>query len=477
MSTKTKHFGLLILGQAGCLAVGLWMQQRFTVSAAAQNAEDDAWSALEARAAEVASAVEGGRLILSVEPAAIREEITDRVSANGSGFGDVLVLDAGGKLVWSAHRQHEGENTEAWASLGDSVLRNWRADETGGRPAPAAQRGRLALGGVAYLAVLRSLPGGLRLVIHESSGAIEASLAATTRSLPAIGSLTFIWTIALLSIVGYTILSRVHDEMEHERLQSATDTLRQTQNLVRTRDAVIFGLAKLADSRDPETGDHLERISVYSTTLASALRRDPRYREEVTPAFVRLIGISSALHDIGKVGVADSILRKAGPLTADEREAMQIHTAIGGRCLSELEQRLGGSNFLQMAREIAYAHHENWDGTGYPNGLSGTQIPLAARIVAIADVYDALSSRRVYKDPMAHRKCVEIIRRKGGTKFDPDLIEVWLTIESKFESVARQFAYRAGEELLDDQLVIASPEYRDESESLCAIGSSVTGVG
>ena len=209
---------------------------------------------------------------------------------------------------------------------------------------------------------------------------------------------------------------------------------------MRTRDAVIFGLAQLADSRDPETGDHLERISIYSTRLASALRRHPQFDTRVTPAFVRLIGISSALHDIGKVGIEDQILRKAGKLTADEVTRMQHHAAIGGECLQEIEQRLGRSNFLQMAREIAFAHHERWDGTGYPKGLAGEEIPLSARIAAIVDVYDALSSKRVYKPRIPHEECVTIIRGQAGMHFDPDLVNVWLTIEPRFREIAAQYA-------------------------------------
>jgi putative two-component system response regulator len=235
-------------------------------------------------------------------------------------------------------------------------------------------------------------------------------------------------------------LARFYDDVEGERKRAAAEAARQRQKLIRTRDAIIFGLAKLADSRDPETGDHLERIAVYSTTLAAALRRNPKYRERITPGFIQLIGISSALHDIGKVGIEDRILRKPGPLTAQERQRMQSHTNIGGACLREIELRLGSSNFLQMAREIAYAHHEHWDGKGYPSGIRDTHIPLAARIVAIADVYDALSSRRVYKDAQPHEECVRIIKEDAGRKFDPELIEVWLTVADRFGEIARQYA-------------------------------------
>ena len=213
--------------------------------------------------------------------------------------------------------------------------------------------------------------------------------------------------------------------------------------MLRTRDAVIFGLAKLAESRDPETGDHLERISLYTTRLATALRPYPKYQRIVTPTFIRLLGISSVLHDIGKVGLEDTVLLKPGRLTEAERKQMQQHTLVAGDCLKEIEQRLGASNFLQTAREIALHHHERWDGTGYPTGLAGEAIPLVARIVSIADVYDALRSKRVYKDAFPHEDCVRAIRDGAGTQFDPHLVEVFLEIESEFGAIARRFANEA----------------------------------
>jgi putative two-component system response regulator len=239
-------------------------------------------------------------------------------------------------------------------------------------------------------------------------------------------------------MVVYMVVSRVHDEFARRGGQPAVEALRRTTDLLRTQDAVIFGLAKLADSRDTDTGEHLERIALYSSALASALRRRGTYREIVTPAFVEYLGTSSALHDIGKVGIEDSILRKPGRLTAEERRRIQEHSRIGEECLREIERRLGSSNFLRMAREIVASHHERWDGTGYPAGLKGHDIPLAARIVAIADVYDALATKRVYKDALPHDECVEIIRGEAGKQFDPLLVETFLEIEAVFRSIAQR---------------------------------------
>jgi HD-GYP domain-containing protein (c-di-GMP phosphodiesterase class II) len=253
---------------------------------------------------------------------------------------------------------------------------------------------------------------------------------------PLIFVLTFLWVAGLQAVAAWLMLQRVLGQQTLKEQHSQEETLRTTRELVRTRDAVIFGLAKLAESRDPDTGHHLERIALYSTRIAQALRRYPKYRNTVTPQFVRMIGISSALHDIGKVGVEDSILLKPGALTESERRRIQSHAALGGDCIRQIERRLGNSTFLSMAREIALYHHERWDGSGYPHGLAGEDIPLAARIVAIADVYDALSVRRVYKDAYPHEICVEKIRRETGRQFDPDLIDVFLSIAPQIEEIA-----------------------------------------
>ena len=292
-----------------------------------------------------------------------------------------------------------------------------------------------------HLALAYRLPDQQGFVLaHFPVKQIAALPVDLRKRLPTISVLTFVWTCALMGMAAYVLSIRPGRENNHQNARKATEAFRRAQSLVRTRDAVIFGMAKLAESRDLATGDHLERISVYSMMLASSLRRHPKFRQDITPAFIRLIGISSALHDIGKVGVPDSILLKQGPLTDAERRVMQTHTVIGGHCLREIEERLGGSNFLQMAREIVLGHHERWDGAGYPSGVSGAPIPLAARIVGIVDVYDALSSKRVYKAALPHEQCVEIIKNEAGKQFDPDLVEAWLRVADRFGAASQQSA-------------------------------------
>lgn len=203
-----------------------------------------------------------------------------------------------------------------------------------------------------------------------------------------------------------------------------------------TRDAAIFGMAKLAESRDPETGAHLERIRNYTRTLATELRNNPKYADVIDDEFVLMIYQSSPLHDIGKVGITDSVLLKPGKLEPAEFEVMKLHAQIGGDALAATQRwDMTEQNFLSMGREIAYYHHERWDGKGYPKGLKGEEIPLAARIMALADVYDALANKRIYKEPMSHEKARQIILEESGKQFDPDVVNAFIKVEQKFREI------------------------------------------
>ena len=198
-----------------------------------------------------------------------------------------------------------------------------------------------------------------------------------------------------------------------------------------TRDMAIFAMAKLAESRDPETGEHLERIQVYCQLLAEQLREQPKFAEVVTDAFVRMIFSTSPLHDIGKIGIPDAILLKPGRLNNEEFEYMKLHASIGAETLDAALQRYPSAPFLQIARDIVVGHHERFDGSGYPAGLVGDAIPLAARIVALADMYDALTSKRVYKDAFAHAIAHNMIIEESGRHFDPDIVDAYLACEQR----------------------------------------------
>ncbi len=205
-----------------------------------------------------------------------------------------------------------------------------------------------------------------------------------------------------------------------------------------TQDVAIFGLAKMVESRDQDTGLHLERMAEYSRLLAFKLRSNPVFAGYIDDNYVIDIWRSAPLHDIGKVGVPDSILLKPGKLNAEEWETMKTHSSVGGDTLREIERRLHYRSFLQMGRDIAYCHHERWDGNGYPFGLVKDEIPLSARIVALADVYDALTSRRPYKEPFSHEKATAIITEGVGTQFDPCVFEAFEELKDRFIEVAEQ---------------------------------------
>lgn len=205
-----------------------------------------------------------------------------------------------------------------------------------------------------------------------------------------------------------------------------------------TRDALIFALARLAESRDPETGHHLERVSHYCHLLAQDLHE--RRVDGVDSEFVALVTATSALHDIGKVGIPDGVLLKPDRLTSDEMAVMRDHTAIGASTLDAALARAPDARFLHIAREIARSHHERWDGTGYPDRLRAERIPLPARIMSVADVYDALTSRRVYKPALPHAEAAQAIRDGAGSQFDPLVVESFGRVESSFDATRRRYA-------------------------------------
>jgi putative two-component system response regulator len=209
-----------------------------------------------------------------------------------------------------------------------------------------------------------------------------------------------------------------------------------------TRDLTLFALAKLSESRDPETGAHIERVQCYARILGQKLSTTDKYRTIIDAEFIRLLHQTTPLHDIGKVAIPDTILLKPGKLTPGEMAVMRTHAMIGARTLSASQQRFPNVRFLQMARDIAKSHHERWDGAGYPENLKGEQIPLAARIVAVADVYDALTSRRIYREALSHARAKELILQERGMQFDPDVVEAFQQTEKQFLAVQEQFADR-----------------------------------
>jgi cyclic di-GMP phosphodiesterase len=206
-----------------------------------------------------------------------------------------------------------------------------------------------------------------------------------------------------------------------------------------TRDLTIFSLAAAVEGRDGLSGNHLERLRRYTRTLGEWLARQPRYREQISGEFLRLLYMTSPLHDIGKVAIDDAVLLKPGRLTTEEFEVMKTHAQKGAEILEAALKQNPDADFLRMARDIAVTHHERFDGTGYPAGLIGDGIPLSGRIVAVADVYDALTSHRVYKAAISHQQARKLIVSGSGTQFDPAIVEAFLATENQFLAIREQF--------------------------------------
>ncbi len=212
----------------------------------------------------------------------------------------------------------------------------------------------------------------------------------------------------------------------------------QTEEIRQTRDMALLTLAKLAESRHNETGMHLDRMAQYSRRLAEELRKGP-YASQVTLEFVDHLHKSSPLHDIGKVGIPDAILMKPGPLDEAEEAVMKTHTTIGGDTLRYVVEKFERQTFLTMGMRIAYHHHERWDGTGYPDNLRGPEIPLPARLVTLADAYDAITSARPYKEAHPHDEAIRRIERDRGRHFDPVLVDAFLRCHEDFALIHRRY--------------------------------------
>ena len=247
---------------------------------------------------------------------------------------------------------------------------------------------------------------------------------------------------------------RLQDEILQHRHELEVRVRERTRQVELTREVALFSLARLAESRDAETGDHLERIRCYVRIIAEEMAGWGRFDNQMTGYFIEEIYLSSPLHDIGKVGIPDRILLKPGPLTDAEFAIMKTHSLIGGDALRDADYEAGQNSFLAMGRDIAYYHHERWDGKGYPNGLKDGDIPLAARIVTLADVYDALTSRRPYKEAFSHERAREIVLAGANKQFDPDVVDAFLRREKDFIKVRKTFQ-STGEASLLQQLSAA----------------------
>jgi putative two-component system response regulator len=216
---------------------------------------------------------------------------------------------------------------------------------------------------------------------------------------------------------------------------------KRTREVMAIQDVTILAMASLAETRDSDTGNHIRRTQYYVKALAEKLRTHPRFTSFLTDQNIAMLFKSAPLHDIGKVGIPDRIQLKPGKFEPEEFEIMKTHAALGRDAIQSAEDQLGMKvDFLTMAKEIAYGHQEKWDGGGYPKGVAGDAIPIPARLMAVADVYDALISRRVYKEGMPHEKAVQIIAASKGSHFDPDMVDAFMALQDEFQAIAKRFA-------------------------------------
>ncbi|MCC7548073.1 MAG: response regulator [Burkholderiales bacterium] len=236
-------------------------------------------------------------------------------------------------------------------------------------------------------------------------------------------------------------LERIVAERTREIRRQADELLRREELLAAAQDSTIRAFCSLAEARDNETGNHIRRTQHYVKALALRLRDHPRFRAHLTEDTVELLFKSAPLHDVGKVAIPDAILLKPGKLGPDEWEIMKQHAEYGRAAIASAELEMGPAHrsYLRHAREIAHGHHERWNGTGYPQGLAGEAIPVSARLMAVADVYDALISRRVYKPALTHQTAISMMAQERGAHFDPDVVDALLAIRDEFHDIARRY--------------------------------------
>jgi putative two-component system response regulator len=247
--------------------------------------------------------------------------------------------------------------------------------------------------------------------------------------------------IVMARVKNHLALKTMADFLRDQNDFLEREVAKRTGEVVALQDVTILALASLAETRDADTGNHIRRTQFYVKALAERLREHPRFAWFLTESNINMLFKSAPLHDIGKVGIPDRILLKPGRLDAPEFEIMKTHTTLGFDAIVQAENALGTRiDFLSFAKSIALSHQEKWDGSGYPQGLAGDDIPIPARLMAVADVYDALISRRVYKDGFAHEKSVQIMIESRGTHFDADMIDAFVDIQEEFRAIAQRFA-------------------------------------
>ncbi len=338
----------------------------------------------------------------------------------------------------------------------------------GGLAAPLSSGGRVLGTAVVHATVADNLLAGDFFQVAESGGLAAGALMLLvwlitpqlyaryrifTASAACVGIAVLLWAGSLaLLLQGGVFVTPLYATLAIAGSSSACAALKlrwvrqrnqaSLHQVASAKHFILNALALLTTMRDPETGDHLQRIERYMRVLCRALSHDPKYTGVMSEETIRLMVQLAPIHDVGKVGVPDHILRKAGSLTAEELLVIRQHVVFGRDVLQKASDRSGlnDETFFRTAYELVYSHHERWDGRGYPQGLSGEGIPLAARLMAVADVYDALVSKRVYKEAFSHQEAVRIITAESARHFDPDVVQAFLRAEAEFRRIRAESA-------------------------------------
>ncbi|MEM9354481.1 MAG: HD domain-containing phosphohydrolase [Planctomycetota bacterium] len=274
--------------------------------------------------------------------------------------------------------------------------------------------------------------------------------------------------LALSGLCLAWIVNQIKRRLRHVEHEVRTAAEADVELLARSRHAIVFGLAKLSESRQRDNGMHLQRVRSYATILATEMARN---HKEIDADFVENLSTAAALHDIGMAAIPDSLLQKQGPLTPSERRAVRLHTLVGAECLASAQRQAGRDSLLQLAEQIALSHHEHWDGGGYPHGLQGPKIPMGARIAAVADVYDALTTRRPYREAKTHVEARDYIAGNYGTIFDPAVVEAFIERQDDFLRVFEATEQESAPESKNLQKALAAELELDPASALLASAS------
>ncbi len=443
MQIKNRCFllALLIAAQAACLGFGVawatgWLWKTYEVVVhnyvSAQGKAEAHQMALEVAALGLTTAEPGTADWQNLQ------DICEKALVPHEGFACLMRLDNGALLC---HPNLKNDPGLLRLFPGRSLLINEQtsspitqaAGEVNSNSLPV-MIGKVEHDGQVHTFTGVALPNlNAILAVYQSDQAIDSFIAATIQPVMQIGYILTAFVIGATAMLTGFLLNRYEAGLAAANARLEYQVGERTRALVRTRNAVTFGLAKLAESRDKDIGRHLERMRSYVTILATELART---NLEIEREFVADLAVASSLHDIGKVGIPDAVLLKPARFTPTERKAMEMHTTLGSECLAAIRKQLEENDFLEVAEQIAATHHEHWDGSGYPFGLQGNDIPLAGRIVALADVYDALTSHRPYKSAVSHEEARDWIVSRYGQQFDPLVVEAFVAREEDFYRVS-----------------------------------------